>query len=309
MPGYTHLQRAQPVSVGSYVLSFIEQLARDYRRLKNCRKSLNVCPLGSGAIAGTTLPVDRQTTTKQLGFADITYNSIDAVSDRDFCAEFIFDCALVAAHLSRLAEDWIIFSSCEFGFVTIADSFCTSSSMMPQKRNPDMLELIRAKSGSVYGGLVAMLTILKAQPSGYNRDLQEDKIHVFGAADTINASLEMAAAIAGHTVFNVKHIAAGLDSGFVDATALAEYLVKKGVPFREAHGMVGGLVASCEKEDKKLSELSVEEFKAACDSIGEDVYEVLGAANVARAYISEGAAGPAQAGQQIQYWKHRLKEQ
>ncbi len=309
MPGYTHLQRAQPVSVGSYVLSFIEQLARDYRRLKNCRKSLNVCPLGSGAIAGTTLPLDRQMTTKQLGFADITYNSIDAVSDRDFCAEFIFDCALVAAHLSRLAEDWIIYSSCEFGFVTIADSFCTSSSMMPQKRNPDMLELIRAKSGSVYGGLVAMLTILKAQPSGYNRDLQEDKIHVFGAADTINASLEMAAAIAGHTTFNVKHIAAGLDSGFVDATALAEYLVKKGVPFREAHGMAGGLVALCEKGDKKLSELTVEEFKAVCDSIEEDVYEVLGAANVARGYISEGAAGPAQAAQQIQYWKHRLKEQ
>ena len=309
MPGYTHLQRAQPVSVGSYILSFIEQLARDYRRLKSCRKSLNVCPLGSGAIAGTSLPIDRQSTMKQLGFADITYNSIDAVSDRDFCAEFIFDCALVSAHLSRLAEDWIIYSSGEFGFIKIADSFCTSSSMMPQKRNPDMLELIRAKSGSVYGGLVAMLTILKAQPSGYNRDLQEDKIHVFGAADTINASLEMAAAIAGHTTFNVKHIAAGLDSGFVDATALAEYLVKKGVPFREAHGIVGELVASCEKGDKKLSEISVEEFKAACDSIDEDVYEVLGAANVAGSYISEGAAGPAQAGQQIQYWKHRLKEQ
>ena len=246
---------------------------------------------------------------KQLGFADITYNSIDAVSDRDFCAEFIFDCAVVAAHLSRLAEDWIIYSSGEFGFIKIADSFCTSSSMMPQKRNPDMLELIRAKSGSVYGWLVAMLTILKGQPSGYNRDLQEDKIHVFGAADTINASLEMAAAIAGHTTFNVKHIAARLDGGFVDATALAEYLVKKGVPFREAHGIVGWLVVSCEKEDKNLSELSIDEFKAACNSIDEDVYEVLGAANVAGSYISEGAAGPAQAGQQIQYWKHRLKEQ
>jgi len=303
------MQRAQPIVIASYLLSFVEQLERDFIRLGNCRGLLDVCPLGSGAAAGSTLTIDRKSTAKQLGFFDISYNSIDAVSDRDFCAEFIFDCALIATHLSRLAEDWIIYSSSEFGFIRIDDSFCTSSSMMPQKRNPDLLELIRAKTGRVYGSLAAMLMLLKALPSGYNRDLQEDKIHVFGAADTINASLEMAAAIAGHTAFNVKHIAAGLDSGFVDATALAEYLVKKGVPFREAHGMAGELVASCEKEDKKLSELSIEEFKAACDSIDEDVYEVLGAANVAGGYISEGAAGPAQAAQQIQYWKHRLKEQ
>ena len=184
MPSYTHLQRAQPVTIASYLLSFVEMLARDYSRLKDCRDRLNVCPLGSGAVAGSTLPLDREMTATTLGFRDIKYNSIDAVSDRDFCAEFIFCCSLVSAHLSRLAEDWIIYTSAEFSFIKTDDAYCTSSSMMPQKRNPDMLELIRGKSGSVCGALVAMLTILKAQPSTYNRDLQEDKIHVFAAADT-----------------------------------------------------------------------------------------------------------------------------
>jgi len=245
MPAYTHLQRAQPIVIGAYLLSFVEQLSRDYQRLKNCRAGLNVSPLGCGAVAGSTLPLDRAASAKQLGFADIAYNSIDAVSDRDFCAEFIFDCSLIAAHLSRLAEDWIIYSSNEFAFVRIDDKYCTSSSMMPQKRNPDMLELIRAKTGSVYGSLMAILTVLKALPSAYNRDLQEDKIHVFNAADTISASLDMTAAIVSNTNFNTRHIAAGLDEGFLDATALAEYLVKKGVAFREAHGIVGSLVAMC----------------------------------------------------------------
>ncbi|MHC5172818.1 MAG: lyase family protein, partial [Planctomycetota bacterium] len=171
---------------------------RDYSRLKDCRDRLNVCPLGSGAVAGSTLPLDREMTATTLGFRDIKYNSIDAVSDRDFCAEFIFCCSLVSAHLSRLAEDWIIYTSAEFSFITTDDAYCTSSSMMPQKRNPDMLELIRGKSGSVYGALVAMLTILKAQPSTYNRDLQEDKIHVFTAADTTDTCLQMTTAIVSH---------------------------------------------------------------------------------------------------------------
>ncbi|MHC4499491.1 MAG: argininosuccinate lyase [Planctomycetota bacterium] len=202
MPGYTHLQRAQPIAIAMYLMSFVEQLERDFMRLKNCRKLLNISPLGSGALAGSTLPLDRKGTAKQLGFSDISYNSIDAVSDRDFCAEFIFDCALIATHLSRLAEDWIVYSSHEFGFVRIDDSFSTSSSMMPQKRNPDALELIRAKSGAVYGSLMAMLTILKAQPSGYNRDVQEDKIHSFAASDTVGASLDMTRAVVSHTRFN-----------------------------------------------------------------------------------------------------------
>jgi argininosuccinate lyase len=310
MPAYTHLQRAQPVSVASYLLSFVEMLARDWSRLKDCRKRLNVCPLGSGAVGGSTLPLDRAKTAELLGFADITYNSIDAVSDRDFCAEYIFCCSLIAAHLSRLAEDWILYTASEFGFIRTDDAYCTSSSMMPQKRNPDMLELIRGKTGTAYGAMMAMLTILKAQPSTYNRDLQEDKLHVFAASDNAAACLQMAEAIVSHTVFNTAKIAAGLDEGFLDATALAEYLVTRGVPFRQAHGIVGGLVAQCEKENKpKLADLSIEQFKAACDKIEDDVYATLNPAGVCRAYKTAGAAGPNSAKAQIGYWKEKLREQ
>jgi len=310
MPAYTHLQRAQPVVIGSYLLSFVEQLARDYQRLKNCSELLNVSPLGCGAVAGSTLPLDRKSTAKQLGFEGIVWNSIDAAGDRDFCAEFIFDCALIAVHLSRLAEDWIIYTSAEFDFIRINDKYCTGSSMMPQKRNPDVLELIRAKTGSVYGALFAMLTILKAQPSTYNRDLQEDKIHVFRAADTTEAALEMAAAIVANTKFNTKHIASGLGAGFLDATSLVEYLVNRGVPFRRAHGIVGSLVAKCEQQAKsKLSDLELNEFKSACDVVDEDVYDSLGPANVAKKYITLGAAGPEHVTRQIAYWKDQLKEQ
>ncbi len=308
MPAYTHLQRAQPIVIAAYLLSFVEQLERDFVRLKNCRTTLNASPLGAGAIAGSTLAIDRQSTARQLGFADVVYNSIDAVSDRDFCAEFIFDCAVTAAHLSRFAEDWILFSTNEFGFVRIDDAFCTSSSMMPQKRNPDVLELMRAKTGAVYGALVAMLTILKGQPTGYNRDLQEDKIHVFSTADTMERSLEIATAVVSHTTFRTREITAGLAGGFLDATALAEYLVGKGIPFRKAHGVVGALVAQCEKEGKQLAQLSLEEFRAHSAAVEADVYEYLGAANVVRRYASAGAAGPTQARQQINFWREHLAE-
>ena len=308
MPGYTHLQRAQPITIASYLLSFVEQLERDLARLKNCRELLNISPLGSGAVAGSTLPIERKSTAKQLGFADISYNSIDAVSDRDFCAEFIFDCALIATHLSRLAEDWIIYSSSEFGFIRIDDSYCTSSSMMPQKRNPDILELIRAKTAGVYGSLMAMLTILKGQPSGYNRDLQEDKIHIFAASDTVRASLDMVCAIVSHTKFNTKKISAGLEEGFLDATALAEYLVGKGLAFRKAHGIAGSLVAYCEEQGKKLAELGLDEFKKHSPAIEADVYESIGAAKVVSKYVTEGAAGTKQAKEQIAYWQKQLAE-
>ena len=306
MPGYTHLQRAQPIVIASYLLSFAEQLERDFVRLRNCASLLNVSPLGSGAVAGSTLALDRKSTAEQLGFSDISYNSIDAVSDRDFCAEFIFDCALIAAHLSRFAEDWIIYSSNEFGFVRINDAYCTSSSMMPQKRNPDLLELIRAKTGLVYGSLMAMLTILKGQPSGYNRDMQEDKVHIFAAGDTVEACLDVAYAIVSHTRFNTKKISAGLDEGFLDATALAEYLVGKGVAFREAHGIVGSLVAGCEKQNRKLAELGLEEFQKYSALIDADVYENLGAVNVAEKYVTDGSAGTKQAKAQIAYWNEQL---
>ncbi len=306
MPAYTHLQRAQPIVIAAYLLSFAEQFERDFVRLRNCSALLNVSPLGSGAVAGSTLALDRESTARQLGFSGISYNSIDAVSDRDFCAEFIFDCALIATHLSRLAEDWILYSSNEFGFVKIDDAYCTSSSMMPQKRNPDVLELIRGKTGHVYGSLMAMLTILKGQPSGYNRDMQEDKTHIFAADDTVDACLDMACAVVSHTKFSTKRIAAGLDEGFLDATALAEYLVGKGVPFREAHGIVGSLVADCEKQSKKLAELALEEFQEHSASIKADVYEHLGAACVAGKYVTQGSAGPTQAKGQVAYWNKQL---
>jgi argininosuccinate lyase len=306
MPGYTHLQRAQPIVIAMYLLSFVEQFERDFIRLKNCRSLVNICPLGSGAIAGSTLPIDRKNTASQLGFTDISYNSIDAISDRDFCAEFVFDCALISAHLSRLAEDWIVYCSNEFGLVEIDDRYCTSSSMMPQKRNPDALELIRAKTGLVYGSLMAMLTILKSQPTGYNRDLQEDKVHIFAASDVISQSLDMAAAIVSNTKFDTEKISARLDEGFLDATGLAEYLVKKGVPFREAHGIVGSLVADCERQNKKFSQLSLDEFKKYSPRIEQDVYEFLGAKNVVCRYVTEGAAGPDQAKRQITYWNNEL---
>jgi len=308
MAGYTHLQRAQPVAIAAYLLSFVEQFERDFIRLGNCFILLNVCPLGSGAIAGTTLPINRVSTAKRLGFGAVGRNSIDAVSDRDFCAELIFDCAMIATHLSRLAEDWIIYSSNEFGFVTIADEYCTSSSMMPQKRNPDLLELIRGKAGGVLGNLVAMLAILKAQPTGYNRDLQEDKVQVFGAADTVSASLDMAAAIVSGTKFDTKKISGGLEEGFLDATCLAEYLVGKGIPFRKAHGIVGTLVAGCEKQDKKLAKLKLAELKKFSSAIEADVYKSLGAVNAAGKYVSEGGAGVKQMKKQIAFWQKKLSK-
>lgn len=308
MPAYTHLQRAQPISVAAYLLSFVPMFYRDSQRLEDCRRRLNASPLGSGAVAGSTLPLDRHQTAAALGFADITSNSLDAVSDRDFAAEFIFCCAMMAMHLSRLAEDWIIFASSEFGFIRIADAYCTSSSMMPQKRNPDMLELIRGKTATAYGALMAMLTLLKGLPSTYNRDLQEDKIHIFAAADNACACAQMAAAIVRNTQFDVQRIASGLDEGFLDATALAEYLVNKGIPFRQAHQIVGRLVAQCEKEGKKkLADLSLSQFQDACDKFDADVYQTLNPAGVCRAYQTAGSAGPKSAKKQIEFWKEVLK--
>lgn len=306
MPAYTHLQRAQPVSIAGYLLSFVEQLERDFIRFGNCRILLNVSPLGSGAVAGSTIKLDRKSTAEQLGFSGITCNSIDSVSDRDFAAEFIFDCAMLSAHLSRLAEDLLIYCSSEFGFIRVDDSLCTSSSMMPQKRNLDAMELIRGKSGAVYGALMGILTILKAQPSGYNRDLQEDKVHIFSASDTVEASLKMSEAVVSNMKFDTAKISETLDEGFLDATALAEYLVTKGVAFREAHGIAGKLVGECEKDNRKLGELALEQLKKRSAVFEKDVYKHLGAANVAGKYATAGSAGVKQAKERIEYWKREL---
>ncbi len=306
LPAYTHFQRAQPVVVAAYLMSFVEQIERDFLRFGNCRDLMNWSPLGSGAIAGSTLPIDREATARALGFRGPTANSIDSVSDRDFCAEFVFDCALLSAHLSRIAEDWIIYSTSEFAFIRVDDTLCTCSSMMPQKKNPDALELVRGKTGTTYGALMAMMTILKAQPSGYNRDLQDDKMHVFKACDTIEACLDVMHAVVTNTTFNAEHIESGLDAGFLDATALAEYLVIKGVPFRKAHGIVGTLVSQCEKAKCRLKDLTLEQFKTQSDAVVDDVYAYLGPDSVAKRYASSGAGGPEQAQTQINYWKRIL---
>ncbi|NLE58768.1 MAG: argininosuccinate lyase, partial [Planctomycetes bacterium] len=260
MPAYTHMQRAQPVTAGAYLLAYVEQFQRDRERFADARKRVDVCPLGSGALAGSTLPIDREAVARRLGFSSITRNSIDATGDRDFIVEFLAAAALCASHLSRLAEDLVLYMSQEFRFVTIADAFCTGSSMMPQKKNPDVMELVRGKTARVYAALMGMLTLTKGLPMAYNRDLQEDKIHLFSAHDTLKTTLEITAAVIRNTTFNTDRLLAATDKGFMDATILAEYLVGKGVPFRQAHHHVGTLVAYAEKEGRELSGLTLDEF-------------------------------------------------
>jgi argininosuccinate lyase len=252
------------------------------------------------------LPIDRQAVAETLGFPGITRNSIDATSDRDFITEFCAAAAICSGHLSRLAEDLILYMSQEFRFVTIADAFCTGSSMMPQKKNPDVMELVRGKVARVYAALTGMLTLTKGIPQAYNRDLQEDKIHLFSAHDTLKASLEIAAAVIEHTEFNVDQLKAATERGFLDATVLAEYLVGRGVPFRQAHQIVGQLVAQAEKSDRELKALSLDEFQQVCDAISDDVYNYLTAENVVKRYQSAGNAGPQSVRKQIRFWKKRL---
>ncbi|HPD30583.1 MAG TPA: argininosuccinate lyase [Phycisphaerae bacterium] len=306
MPAYTHMQRAQPISAGAYLLAYVEQFQRDRDRFSDARRRVDVCPLGSGALAGSTLPIDREAVAKRLGFSSITRNSVDATADRDFIVEFLAAAALCACHLSRLAEDLVLYMSQEFGFVTIADAFCTGSSMMPQKKNPDVMELVRGKTGRVYAALMGMLALTKGLPMAYNRDLQEDKIHLFSAHDTLKASVEITAAVIRNTTFNTDRLLAATDRGFMDATILAEYLVAKGIPFRQAHHHVGTLVAYAEKDNRELGGLTLDEFTKVCDRIGKDVYQYLGAANVVARYRSPGNAGPASVREQIGFWRKAL---
>jgi argininosuccinate lyase len=336
MPSYTHLQRAQPIALGGELLAWAEPFARGIDRLVALRTG-DRCPLGSGAIAGSSLPLDRRQTAEQLmddavpdditgAFADmfglseeemasvdnatsITRSSIDATASRDVALDFVYALSMTAMWLSRWAEQWIIYMTSEFGFLTIGDAYTTGSSMMPQKRNPDMLELIRGRCGNVYGHLMALLTICKGLTVGYNRDLQEDKRHVFAAYDTVKDCLDMATRIVKSAKFDETRIAASLDRGFLDATSLAEYLVTRGVAFRSAHQVVGALVHHClEQGITQLSELSVDQMKqiGGCDAVEEGVYEWLGAANVVERYQTYGNAGLSGYRQQLAEWKDRL---
>ncbi|MGH7178785.1 MAG: argininosuccinate lyase [Tepidisphaeraceae bacterium] len=316
MPSYTHLQRAQPILAGAEALcwcaTFFDDASRSNFAGDVDRHSM---PLGSGAIAGTSLPLDSRFALDLLSppFDRAPVNSIERTASRDRACDLLYSFAMMSMHLSRWAEQWIIYMTTEFGFIKIADRYTTSSSMMPQKRNPDMLELIRGRCGNVYGDLFALMTILKGLPIGYNRDLQEDKRIVFRAYDTVSQCLTMAAAIVNSVSYDKERIAPTLDRGFLDATSLAEYMVTKGVPFRTAHQIVGSLVSKCEKDQKHaLSQLSVEDFNSALKAHGsavgltDDVYNALGAQNVVKRYQSAGAAGGKPFEEQLATWKTRL---
>ncbi len=306
MPAYTHLQRAQPICAGHLLLAYVEMLQRDAERLADARVRVNVCPLGSGAVAGTALPLDRRSVAEALGFAEISRNSIDATGDRDFLAELCFCCAMLGVHLSRWAEDWIIYSTAEFGLIELHDAYCTSSSMMPQKKNADTLELIRGKSASAIAQLSGMLALLKALPLAYNRDLQDDKRFAFSSVTAVRQSLEVAAGVVATARFNRGRIAESLPGGFMDATALAEYLVTRSVPFRQAHQIVAGLVCAAEQQGRTLGDLPLSRLKAACEKIGRDVYNYLGAKNVVKRYATDGAGGAKQLRKQLAYWRRKL---
>src|SRR5271157_1420568 len=286
IPGYTHLQRAQPVYFAHHLLAYVEMLERDCGRLADCFYRTNVCPLGSGAIAGSTLPLDREMVAKLLGFVDdnghprLTQNSMDAVSDRDFAIEFCAAAALLAVHFSRLAEDVILWAGAEFNFIKIADAYTTGSSLMPQKKNPDIAELTRGKAGRVFGNLMSLLTLLKGLPMTYNRDLQEDKERLFDSADTVRAAVRLMAAMLQTTEVNRAACAAAASDPALLATDLADYLVRKGMAFRPAHHVVGAVVALAEKTGKPLSQLTLAELRSIDKSFGRDA---LGAFDLRRA--------------------------
>ena len=306
LPGYTHLQRAMPVMAGHYWLAYCEKFERDRERLADVRKRVNISPLGSAALAGTSLPIDREQTASELGFAEVAANSLDVSSDRDYLVEFAFALSLIATHLSSWAEEWIIWFSTEFGFLKLPDAYTTGSSIMPQKRNPDVLELIRGKTARVMAAVPQLLVLLKGLPMAYNRDLQEDKLAAFDAYDTVVACLELAPALIAGAELQTDRINARLEEGFLDATALMEYLIKKGVPMRTGHETVGRLVALCESKSLQLRELPLEEMQAVCGEIEADVQDGLGTANAVKALCSYGSGGKAQVAEQLARWKEKL---
>jgi len=314
IPGYTHLQRAQPVYFAHHLLAYVEMFQRDYERLKDCFHRLNVCPLGSGAIAGSTLPLDRDLVARLLGFIDaagkprITQNSMDAVCDRDFAVEFCSVAALLAVHMSRMAEDLILWASAEFGYIKIADAYTTGSSLMPQKKNPDIAELTRGKTGRAIGNLVALLTLLKGLPMTYNRDLQEDKERLFDSVDTARATVRIMDAMLRNVRVNQAACAAAASDPSLLATDLVDYLVLKGVPFREAHHVVGAVVALAERVRKPINQLSRSEFRAVHTAFGPDVFQLFDVAKALDRRTIIGAPGTRQVKSQIKRWQKSLSD-
>ncbi len=309
IPSYTHLQRAQPITVGGEAIAWLAAFDRSLTRLLMMRVVGAGNPLGSGAIAGSSLQLDRIATAESLKVGEPTGSSLDATASRDDAVDFTYCLSMIAMTLSRWAEQWIIYMTSEFSFLKIGESYTTGSSMMPQKRNPDMLELIRGRCGNVYGSLVSLLTILKGITIGYNRDLQEDKRHVFAAYDTVRDCLAMAAGIVRSARFDATRIARDIDRGFADATSLADYLVTKGIAFRTAHQLVGQLVRQCEANGMvTLAELPLGDMQAVCDVIEADVREYLGAENVVGRYVTYGNAGLSGYQEQLARWRERLEK-
>ena len=275
MPGYTHLQTAQPILFAHHMLAYVEMFARDAGRLDDLRKRLNVLPLGAGALAGTTFPIDREWVAQQLGFAGVTRNSLDSVSDRDFAIEFCAFASLLMMHLSRLAEELVLWSSADFAFIDLSDGFCTGSSIMPQKKNPDVPELVRGKTGRVYGNLISLLTLMKSLPLAYNKDMQEDKEPLFDTIDTVRGSLKVFAEMIAQMSVNAGRMREAAARGFSTATDVADYLVRKGLPFRQAHEVVGKTVRYCVETGKDIPELTLEEFRQFSKKIEADIFDAV----------------------------------
>ncbi len=306
LPGYTHLQRAQPVLAGHYWLAYCEKLERDRGRLLDCRKRLNLLPLGAAALAGTTIPIDRGHVAKALGFDGFTANSLDTSSDRDFAIELASVLSLIAVHLSGWAEEWVLWSTTEFGFLKPPQQFCTGSSIMPQKINPDVLELIRGKSARVIGALQSLLVLAKGLPLAYNRDLQEDKERLFDAVDTVRGCLELAAPLVAGAELRREQIVSRLEAGYLDATTLMEHLISRGVPQRTAHELIGTLVRTAMEQGVPLAELPIEAFQEAHADLDASVYEVLGARRAVEAFRSLGSTHPDMVRAQAAAWRVRL---
>jgi argininosuccinate lyase len=308
VPAYTHMQRAQPVLAAHYWLAYIEKLERDRTRLADCRRRGNVCPLGGAAVAGTSLPIDRHYSAELLEFEDVAANSIDISSDRDFAVESVFVLTMISQHLSGWAEEWILWSTTEFGFIKLPHAFCTGSSIMPQKVNPDTLELTRGKSARVVGNLQTLLVLIKGLPLAYNRDLQEDKPPLFDSFDTVIACLELAIPIVEQSELQPQIISARLDQGYLDATALMETLIARGMPQRTAHHKVGALVAIAKSRSVALVDLTDAEIQSIDETLDGSIRTTLGVSGAVRSYKSYGSSGPEQVAHQIHRWTSKLSQ-
>jgi argininosuccinate lyase len=306
MPGYTHMQRAQPVLLAHHLLAYVAMLDRDRERMLDARRRLNRSPLGAAALAGTSFPIDRAITADALGFDGIVENSIDAVSDRDYLIELAAAASIVMMHLSRLGEELVLWSTVEFGFVTMSDAFATGSSIMPQKKNPDMAELVRGKAGRVFGSLVSLLTTMKGLPLAYNRDMQEDKLPMLDVIETAIGSLAVCTGMIATCTFDRERMNAEADGGFSTATELADYLVRNGVPFREAHAVAGSIVRGCIERGVTLGDLSLDELRQYSAAFGDDVRDVLVSATSIAQKRSSGSTSPDSVAAQIAFWRGRL---